>query len=44
MCDAYEARLTKLLDTLTPRRSNASIAAPHQALEQGLTRIDTVVV
>ena len=44
MCDAYEARLTELLDTLTPRGSNASIAAPHQALEQGLTRIDTVVV
>jgi len=27
MCDAYEARLMELLDTLTPRGSNASIAA-----------------
>jgi hypothetical protein len=36
MCDAYEARLIELLDTLTPRGSNASIAAPHRALEQGL--------
>jgi len=43
MCDAYEARLMELLDTLTPRGSNESIAAPH-ALEQGLNRIDTVVV
>jgi hypothetical protein len=42
MCDAYEARLIELLDTLTPRGSNASIAAPHRALEQGLNRIDTV--
>jgi hypothetical protein len=24
MCDSYEARLTKLLDTLTRRESNAS--------------------
>ena len=29
MCDAYEARLMELLDTLTPRRFNESIAAPH---------------
>ena len=43
MCDAYEARLMELLDTLTPRGPNESIAAPH-ALEQGLNRIDTVVV
>ncbi len=43
MCDAYEARLMELLDTLTPRGSNESIAAPH-ALEHGLNRIDTVVV
>ena len=43
MCDAYEARLMELLDTLTPSGSNESIAAPH-ALEQGLNRIDTVVV
>jgi hypothetical protein len=36
MCDAYEARLIELLDTLTPRGSNASVTAPHRALEQGL--------
>ena len=44
MCDAYEARLIELLDTLTPRGSNASIAAARRALEQGLNRIDTVEV
>jgi hypothetical protein len=43
MCDAYEARLMELLDTLTPRGSNQSIAAPH-APEQGLNRIDPMVV
>jgi hypothetical protein len=32
MCDAYEARLMELLDTLTPRGSNESIAAPHRAI------------
>jgi hypothetical protein len=36
-------RLLEQLDILTPRGSNESIAAPH-ALEQGLNRIDTVVV
>ena len=35
MCDAYEARLMEMLDTLTPRGSNKSIAASH-ALEQAL--------
>jgi len=44
MCDSYEARLMEQLDTLTPRESNESIAAPHHALEQGLNRLDTVVV
>jgi hypothetical protein len=44
MCDAYEARLIELLATLTPRGSNPSIAARHPTLEQGLNRIDTVVV
>jgi hypothetical protein len=44
MCDAYEARLMELLNTLTPRGSNESIAAPHHALEQGLNRIDSVAV
>ena len=43
-CDSYEARLMELLDPLTRRGSNESIAAPHRALEQGLNRIDTVVV
>ena len=44
LCDSYEARLMELLDPLTRRGSNESIAAPHRALEQGLNRIDTVVV
>jgi hypothetical protein len=43
MCDSYEARLIELLDALTQRGSKAPIAARH-ALEQGLNRIDTVVV
>jgi hypothetical protein len=29
MCDSYDARLMEQLDTLTRRRSNESIAAPH---------------
>jgi hypothetical protein len=32
-CDSYEARLTKMLDTLTLRGSNESIVPPHHALE-----------
>ena len=36
MCDSYEARLTELLDTLTRRGPNDSIAAPHCVLERGL--------
>jgi hypothetical protein len=36
-CDSYEARLTELLDTLTRRGSNESIAAPQRALEQAVT-------
>jgi hypothetical protein len=35
-CDSYEVRLVELLDALTQRRSNESIAATHRALEQGL--------
>jgi hypothetical protein len=35
-CDSYEARLMELLDTLTRRGSNESIAAPDRAFEQGL--------
>ena len=35
MCDSYESRLMELLDTLTRRGSNDSIAAPQRALEQG---------
>ena len=31
MCDSYEARLMELLDPLTRRGSNESIAAPHRA-------------
>jgi hypothetical protein len=41
-CDSYEARLMELLDPLTRRGSNESIAAPHRALAQGLNRIETV--
>jgi hypothetical protein len=36
MCDSYEARLMELLDTLTRRESNESIAAFHRVLEQAL--------
>ena len=43
-CDSYESRLMELLDALTRRGSNESIAAPRRALEQGLNRIDTVAV
>jgi hypothetical protein len=32
MCDSYEARLIELLDTLTPRGSNESVAALQQGL------------
>lgn len=35
MCDSYEARLTRLLGTLTQRRSTESIIDPHRLLEQG---------
>jgi len=34
--------LMEVLDTLTRRGSNESIAIPHRAFEQGLNRIDTV--
>jgi hypothetical protein len=44
LCDSYEARLIELLDALTQRGSNESMAAPYHTLEQGLNRIDTVVV
>jgi len=44
MCDSYEARLMELLDPLTRRGSNESIAAPHRALAQELSRIETVAV
>jgi hypothetical protein len=37
-CDSYEARLVELLDALTRRGSNNSIAAPQRALEQGIGR------
>ena len=41
MCDSYEARLMELLDPLTRRGSNESIAAPHRALAQEVNRIET---
>ena len=37
MCDSYESRLMELLGILTGTESNKSIAAPHRALEQGVT-------
>jgi hypothetical protein len=33
-CDSYEARLVELLNALTQRGSNNSIATPQPALEQ----------
>jgi hypothetical protein len=33
-CDAYDARLTEMLDTLTRRGSNETTVLPHRALEQ----------
>jgi hypothetical protein len=44
MCDSYEARLMELLDPLTPRESNESIAVTHYALAQELNRINTAAV
>ncbi len=35
MCDSYEARLVKLLDSLARRGSTQSIVDPHRLLEQG---------
>jgi hypothetical protein len=35
MCDSYEARLVKLLDSLTRRESAQPIVDPHRLLEQG---------
>jgi hypothetical protein len=37
-CDSYEARLVELLNALTRRGSNNSIATPQPALEQGTGR------
>ena len=36
MCASYEARVMELLDSLTQRGSNESIAATHRALELAL--------
>jgi hypothetical protein len=36
-CDSYEARLTKMLDTLTRSGSNESIVPPHRAVEHAVT-------
>jgi len=35
MCDSYEARLVKLLATLTRKESTQPIVDPHRLLEQG---------
>jgi hypothetical protein len=35
MCDSYEARLVKLLDSLAGKGSTQSIVDPHRLLEQG---------
>jgi hypothetical protein len=37
MCDSYETCLTKMLDTLTRRRSSESIVPPDGALEPAVT-------
>ena len=37
MCDSYETCLTKMLDTLTRRRSSESIVPPNGALEPAIT-------
>ena len=37
MCDSYDACLTEMLGTLTPRGSNGSIIPPHRALEPAVT-------
>ena len=36
-CDYYEARLTKMLDTLARRGSNESIVPSHRGLEHAVT-------
>ena len=36
-CDSYEARLTKMLDTLARRGSTESIVPSHRALEHAVT-------
>jgi hypothetical protein len=38
-CDSYEARLLELLDPLTRRGTNESIAGTHPALEQELNEL-----
>ena len=43
MCDSYEARLIELLDALTQRGSNESMAAPHHALES-LDQVASTIV
>jgi hypothetical protein len=35
MCDSYEARFVKLLDSLARRASTQFIVDPHRLLEQG---------
>jgi hypothetical protein len=35
ICDSYEARLVRLLDSLTRRESTEAIVDPHRLLEQG---------
>ena len=35
MCDSYEARLVKLLNSLTRREPTQPILDPHRLLEQG---------
>ncbi len=37
MCDSYEARLVKLLESLKRRESTQPIIDPHRLLEQGAT-------
>ncbi len=44
MCDSYEARLMELLNTLTPRGSNESVAAPLTGTKLNRHRGYTLVI
>src|SRR4029450_12937605 len=43
MCDSYEARLVKILDSLRRRTSPKSFVDPHRLLEQGANCLGATV-